>query len=291
MPIYDQGYRRYEARAPLHQIRFWPITREALRMILLKRAFLGLLAIAFLPFIVRAIQIYVVARFPDAGRVLPVDGRLFGDFLNQQAGFNLWGVAVPGATVLLSIFGASGLIANDLRTGAILVYLSRPLTRRDYVLGKLCVPLALNLAVTLVPALALYGVALTLAPDQFLQWELAWIGPAIVAHAVGISLVISLLALAVSALSRSARMAGLGFFGLIFGLEMVRLIVQYGFGRREAMLLSVVADLRSLGVALFGLVDNSLSMHWAAPAAVLLVVSLACFAILRSRVRAVEIVT
>ena len=32
MPIYDQGYRRYEARAPLHQIRFWPITREALRL-------------------------------------------------------------------------------------------------------------------------------------------------------------------------------------------------------------------------------------------------------------------
>ena len=46
MPIYDQGYRRYEARGPLHQIRFWPITREALRLILAKRAFLLLLALA-----------------------------------------------------------------------------------------------------------------------------------------------------------------------------------------------------------------------------------------------------
>ena len=138
-----------------------------LRLILAKRAFLGLLAVAFLPFIVRVIQVYIVTRFPEAGRVLPVDGRLFGEFLNQQIGF----------TILLSIFGASGLIANDLRTGAILVYLSRPLTRRDYVLGKLCVPLALNLAVTLVPALVLYAVALALAPDQFLKWELAWIAP------------------------------------------------------------------------------------------------------------------
>jgi len=281
MPIYDQGYRPYEARAPLHQIRFWPITREALRMILSKRAFLGLLAVSFLPFIVRAVQIYIVARFPDAGRVLPVDGRLFGVFLNQQIGF----------TILLSIFGASGLIANDLRTGAILVYLSRPLTRRDYVLGKLCVPMALNLAVTLVPALALYGVALALAPDQFLQWELAWIGPAIVIHAFVISLFVSLLALAVSALSRSARVAGLGFFGLIFGLEMIRLVVQHGFNRSEAMLVSFQADLKSLGVTLFGLADTELAMHWAAPAALLLIVSLACLAILRSRVRAVEIVT
>ena len=281
MPIYDQGYRRYEARAPLHQIRFWPITREALRLILSKRAFLGLLAVSCLPFLIRVGHIYVVTRFPEAGRVLPVDGRLFGEFLNTQIWF----------TLLLSIFGASGLIANDLRTGAILVYLSRPLTRRDYVLGKLGVPLALNLAVTLVPGLALYGVALSLAPDQFLQWELAWLGPAIVVHALVISLFVGLLSLAVSALSRSARVAGLGFFGLMFGLEMVRLVLQHGFGRSEAMLVSLQADLRSLGVALFGLTNNELAMHWAAPAALLLVVGLACLAILRSRVRAVEIVT
>ena len=50
MPIYDQGYRRYEARGPLHQIRFWPITREALRLVLMKRAFLGLIAVSLLPF-------------------------------------------------------------------------------------------------------------------------------------------------------------------------------------------------------------------------------------------------
>jgi ABC-2 type transport system permease protein len=281
MPIYDQGYRRYEAREPLRQVRFWPITRESLRLILSKRAFLGLLALAFLPFVVRVIQVYIVTRFPEAGRVLPVDGRLFGEFLNQQVGF----------TILLSIFGASGLVANDLRTGAILVYLSRPLTRRDYVLGKLCVPLALNLAVTLVPALGLYSVAASLAPDQFLKWELAWIAPAIVAYALSISLFVSLLVLAVSSLSRSARVAGLSFFGLIFGLEMVRLVLQHGFGRPEAVLISLQADLHSLGNALFGLADPDLAVHWAGPAAVLVVVALGCLAILRSRVRAVEIVT
>jgi len=281
MPIHDQGYRRYEARGPLREIRFWPITREALRMVLSKRAFLGLLALSFLPFIVRAIQVYIVTRFPEAGRVLPVDGRLFGEFLNQQVGF----------TILLSIFGASGLIANDLRTGGILVYLSRPLTRRDYVLGKLGVPLALSLAVTLVPGLLLYAVAIGLAPDQFLRWDLAWIGPAIVLHAATISLFVSLLVLAISALSRSARVAGLAFFGLIFGLEIARQVIQNAFGRAEAMLLSVQADLQSLGASLFGLPIGDLALHWAAPAAVLVVVALLCLAVLRARVRAVEIVT
>jgi ABC-type transport system involved in multi-copper enzyme maturation permease subunit len=281
MPIYDQGYRRYEARSPLHQARFWPITREALRLILAKRAFLGLLAVSFVPFIVRVVQIYLVTRFPEAGRVLPIDGRLFGDFLNQQIGF----------TILLSIFGASGLIANDLRTGAILVYLSRPLTQRDYIVGKLLVPLALNLAVTLVPGLVLYAVGLALAPELYLKWELAWIGPAIVAHALAVSVVVSLVVLAVSSLSKSARVAGLGFFGLVAGLEMVRLVLQNGFNRKEAVLLSLQADLQALGVALFGVVDHQLDIGWGWPLLVLVAACVACLAILRSRVRAVEIVT
>ena len=281
MPIYDQGYRRYEARGPLHQIRFWPITREALRLILAKRAFLGLIAVSFLPFIVRIIQIYIVTRFPEAGRVLPIDGRLFGDFLNQQIGF----------TILLSIFGASGLVANDLRTGAILVYLSRPLTQRDYIAGKLLVPLALNLAVTLVPGLVLYLAGVALAPEQYLKWDLWWIAPAVVAHAGAVSLVVSLVILAISSLSRSARVAGLGFVGLVFGLEMIRLILQNGFHRREAVLLSLQADLQALGVALFGVVDRQFDIFWGWPLLVLAVVSLVCVAILRSRVRAVEIVT
>jgi ABC-2 type transport system permease protein len=210
-----------------------------------------------------------------------VDGRLFGEFLNQQVGF----------TILLSIFGASGLVANDLRTGAILAYLSRPLTRRDYVVGKLLVPMALTLAVTLVPGLLLYLSGLTLAPETYLKWELAWIGPAIVAQSLATSLVVSLLTLAISALSRSARVAGLGLFGLILGTEMVRLVLQQGFRQKPAMLLSIQADLRALGAAMFGLADRDIVMHWGWAALVLAALSLGCLAILRSRVRAVEIVT
>ena len=108
---------------------------------------------------------------------------------------------------------------------------------------------------------------------------------------MAVSLVVSLLVLAVSSLSKSARVAGLGFFGLVAGLEMVRAVLQHGFGRKEAVLLSLQADLQALGVALFGVVDHQLDIPWAWPLLVLVVVSLGCLAILRSRVRAVEIVT
>src|SRR5262245_17944986 len=241
MPIYEQGYRRYEARGPLRQIRFWPITREALRLVLVKRAFLGLLVVSWLLFLFRAAQIYAVTRFPEVGRALPVDGRLFGEFLNLQLVF----------AILLTIFGGAGLVASDLRSGGILVYLSRPLSRRDYVLGKLSVLLALNLSVTLVPGLLLYLIALALDPDQFAKWELLWIGPAIVVQSLVVSLSVGLVGLAVSALSKSARVAGLSFFALMLGLDMIRAVLEYGMGREEATILSLQANVRQIGAALF----------------------------------------
>jgi hypothetical protein len=68
-------------------------------------------------------------------------------------------------------------------------------------------------------------------------------------------------------------------------------VLQNGFQRKEAVLLSLQADLQALGVALFGVVDHQLDIAWGWPLLVLVVVSLACLAILHARVRAVEIVT
>jgi ABC-2 type transport system permease protein len=280
VPIYEQTYRRYEARAPLRKVRFWPITREALRLVLARRWFLILLIGGWLQFLVRVIQVYVVTRFPEAGRVLPVDGRLFGEFLGIQL--------MPA--LLVTIFSGAGLIANDLRTGAILVYLSRPLTRRDYVAGKLLVVVILVLFITLLPCLLLYLIALALAPEQFLKWELAWIAPAIVVYCAVIALALSLVALAVSSLSKSARVAGLGFFGLLMGLEAVHNVMRQAFDRPEAAVLSIMNDIQTIGRALFGITARRYAVPWPWSAIALTLIVLACLAILRARVRAVEIV-
>lgn len=281
MPIYDQGYRRYAARSPLHRARFWPITREGLTLLLSRRLFLALLLGSLVPALGYALTIYISTRYPAAERLLPVDGQLFGGALRWQLLFG----------ILLSLFGAAGAIAHDLRSGAMLVYLSRPLTKRDYLLGKIGVPLALNLAAVLVPGLLVYAAAITLAPDHYLRWRLWWVAPAIVAYAVSAGLVISLVTLALSSLTKSARVAGIGFAVLFIGLEMTRLVLQFGFNYRGAVVLSLWADLKALGVALFGVQDPQLEIAWAWPLLVLAAVSVACLLVLRARVRAVEIVT
>ena len=278
MPIYEQAYRRWEAREPLRRLRSWPITREGLRLILSKRAFLALIVGAWLPFVWRLGQIYIVTRFPQARQWLPDGAQVFGEFLNGQ--LNL--------AMLLSIFGGAGLVANDLRTGAILVYLSRPLTRRDYVVGKMGVLAALNLAVTLLPGLVLYLAAVALLPDRFLKLEQAWIGPAIVAQSLLIAVAISLLTLAVSSLARSARVAGVALMALWVTLEITRVVASNVFDRPEVGLLSLQGDVRAMGRALFGIPEGP--VFWVWPLLVLVVASLGCLAILRARVRAVEVV-
>jgi len=57
------------------------------------------------------------------------------------------------------------------------------------------------------------------------------------------------------------------------------------------MLLSLMADLQALAAALFGVSDRQLAVPWGWPLVVLALISLACLAVLRARVRAVEIVT
>jgi ABC-2 type transport system permease protein len=279
MPIYEQTYRRWEARAPLRSVRFWPITREALRLLIHKRVFWFLLAFATLPVLAFIGRIYAGTHIPQAGRLLAGGSGVFGEFLGGQVSM----------AVILTIYAGAGLVASDLRTGAILIYLSRPLTRRDYVLGKLGVLLIVNLSITLVPGWLLYVAALGLSPDRFARWDLAWVPAGILGQSLVMAATVSVAGLAVSSLAKSVRAAGLGFFLVAFGLELIHGLVRGIFRTPSAGLISFQEDLRIVGRVLFGATRRA-EADWILAAAVLVVFTMAGLAVLRARVRAVEIV-
>ena len=52
----------------------------------------------------------------------------------------------------VTVYVGAGLIANDRRANALQIYLSKPLTRAEYVVGKLAILMAFLLLVTWVPA-------------------------------------------------------------------------------------------------------------------------------------------
>ena len=121
MPIHDQGYRRYGGRREPHGRTWWVIARAGLMERLRERKFLGLLLAAWLPFIVRAVQMYLAANIPQAAVLAPT-AETFREFIDQQSIF----------VFFITIYVGSGLIANDRRANALQIYLSKPLTRAEW---------------------------------------------------------------------------------------------------------------------------------------------------------------
>ncbi len=208
-PIHDQSYRRYEGkREPLG--RDWVvITRAGIRNALGRKAFLALLVLAWIPFIVRSVQIYVVTTYVQAAQVAPVDARMFMSFIEQQGVF----------VFFVTVFIGAGLIAGDRRANALQIYLSKPLLRMEYIGGKLAILVIFLLFVTLVPALLLLLLQVLFAGNlDFLRSNLHVVPAVLLASLVRV-LVASFTMLALSSLSKSTRYVAILYTGVIFFTE------------------------------------------------------------------------
>lgn len=280
--IYEQHYRRLDASIPLRNQRWIPIAREGLKALFALRAYLGLIAIAWLPVLIRLVQVYFTTRFPEARRIVPVDDKLFCDFLGQQIPWML----------LMSALAGAGLIANDMRTGGLLLYLSRPLTLTDYISGKVAILFASLSMVTLVPGLVLFLGARSLAPDVLGDASHLLLIPKIIAFSLVLVLPTTGLVLVMSALARNARFAGLGFFFVFVGSTVAQAIAWRATRSSYAGLISIQATMRRVGEAIFSVTPTRMTAdlppEWAF--AVLAVLFLFCLGVLKTRVRAVEIV-
>src|SRR5260221_3650946 len=128
MPIHDQGYRRYGGLKARTGTGWIVITRAGIRNQFAKRAFLGLVLLSWLPFFVRAVQIYAAANLPQA-QFLALTGETFRQFLDQQQIF----------VFFITVYVGAGLFANDRRAKALPIYLSKPLTRAEYIFRQLAI--------------------------------------------------------------------------------------------------------------------------------------------------------
>src|SRR5436190_24156865 len=118
MPIYDQSYRHYGGERVARGRAWVVITRAGLRAFFAKRAFLGLMLLSWMPFLIRAVQIYAAANLPQAS-FLELTPRTFRQFLGQQDIF----------VFFMTVYVWAGLIANDRRANAVQIYWSKPLLR------------------------------------------------------------------------------------------------------------------------------------------------------------------
>ena len=279
MPIHDQGYRRYGgSRAPRGQA--WSvITRAGLRTMLAKRMFLGLLLVAWFPFFVRAVQIYAAANMPQAAFLKPT-AETFRQFLDQQSIF----------VFFVTVYVGAGLIANDRRANALQIYLSKPLTRAEYVFGKLAILVTFLLAVTWAPAMVLLLIQVAFAGNfTFFQNNL-FLFPAITVFAAVEVITVAATMLALSSLSKSARYVAILYAMVLFFTSAIYGVLYAVTRSSSFSWISLSADLEQVGNIIFRM-PAKYDTPWPVSLLVIVMTVAVCGWVLERRVRGVEVVS
>jgi ABC-2 type transport system permease protein len=244
-----------------------------------RRAILGLLLAAWIPFIVRASQLFLASNFSQAATFLAPTPQTFRDFLGQQQIF----------VFLITVSIGAGLIANDRRANALQLYLSKPVTRAEYILGKMTVLAAFLLAITWLPAMLLLVLQIAFSGSfTFLRANSSLVA-SITLYCLLMTLVITFGMTALSSLSRSSRFVGILFAGVLIFSDAMFNALRFITGSTAISWVSIQASLDQVGDVIF----RQAPRHQT-PVAVSFIVLLAVVAIsasvLERRVRGVEVV-
>ena len=279
MPIHDQGYQRYGgSRAAIGKA--WQVmTRAGVMSVITKRVFISVMLMAWMPFVVRAVQIYVSATFTQASFLAP-KGETFREFLDQQSPYIFF----------VTIYVGAGLIANDRRANALQLYLSKPMTSAEYIAGKLAILFLFLVSVTFLPAMMLLLTQAMFAGSlEFVRNNL-YLLPAITLFSLAQVLLASTTMLALSSLSKSSRFVGVMYAGLFFFTTAVFQTLRGITGQSRFAWISPTAALQQLGDAIFRLEPRYQLSPAIAAVAVVVMIGGSIWILMR-KVRGVEIVT
>lgn len=280
MPIHTQNYRHWEGTLnPSHYTRWWIIAKAELKLLAQRKIVRLIVAIPPAIYILaHAVIIYIVNQFPGSVFPINIDIVFFKNFLFNASLF----------IALIAVFGGSGLIATDLKNNALSLYLSKPISWIDYLIGKFAVMGILLSCLTLIPGLLLFLEHVLLTDTSFLK-ENYWMPFSIIAYSIIMILVSSVLMLVFSSLTSNPRYAIIGFCAVWFGSPVIYEILKVITRTSKVALVSIWANYDILGTALFGDTSNY-AVHWGWALLTQIALIALCIFVLHRRIRAVEIV-
>jgi ABC-2 type transport system permease protein len=222
-PIADLSYRHYDGPLRTHPVRWWIIAVAGMRAVIKKWWFWTPAALAAGPYFISGLMLFLRSRAPkdmlDAAEAMGAPVRPISGFFYDAYHFSLFWIFI------LALLVGSASIAGDNRTNALQIYLSKPLTRLDYVAGKWAGVFLLLAGACLIPALVLFGYCLGTFQAQGFARE-AWplllriLASTAITGALHASLI-----LGISSWSKRPMMVAGIYAGLYTGLGIVMSIV------------------------------------------------------------------
>src|SRR4051794_35431071 len=136
MAVYKRYYKPYDGRLTAEWSRWLVLARYALARVFDSKLVIGFTVASYIFPLVAGTIIYLRFNLSaietlgiNVDRLLAVDANFFGVFLSIQGFF----------AFLFTAYAAPGLIGPDLSNNALPLYLCRPISRAEYVLGKMAV--------------------------------------------------------------------------------------------------------------------------------------------------------
>ena len=243
MTVRDRTFRRYDGPTTALRWRFLVLFRYSWKQVFSTRLVTALYALSFAPLLIAATIVYLRHNVPaldamevDVSELVAIEGGFFNALMRTQ-GFILF--------VLTAIVGP-GLVSPDLANNGLPLYLCRPFSRTEYVLGKLSVLGLLGSTITWVPLLLIFVFQASLETGWLAtHWHLA---SAVFFGSLAWIVVLALLALALSAWVKWRILAAAMMFAVFF--------VSGGFGEFVNKLFDTdYGDLLSPGKLIFTVWD------------------------------------
>jgi ABC-type transport system involved in multi-copper enzyme maturation permease subunit len=285
--------------------RAWPIARVSLLMIFRRKLFWAIYALALMVFLMFFFGQYLMSwavtqigeqdvRIGGMGRANPkflVD--VFRDQLKLNGSAetfrNFFWYEGYSVMIVLALAG-SILVGNDLRHGSLAFYLSKPISRWDYLLGKgLAVAVFINLLTTIPAVLLFVQYGLLEEWDYFLEKGHLLVG--ILGYGLVLTVSLTSVLLATATWLRRTVPLIMTWTTLFFFCRLLAAALVDGLQfDPHWRLIDLWNDTYLLGNTALGITAGGVQPAWYDAALVLLGVSLICLSYLILRIRGVEIV-
>lgn len=215
-PIADLSYRNYDGPLESPELRWWVIAKRIIINAVKTRSLWVVTVLSGWYFMILMTILFFMQQLagtsPQAAENLKA---IIGRTVWKDQFLHGFSYAQHLLLVIALIFGA-GAIANDNRANALLVYLSKPCTKLDYVLGKWIGLFLVILGVIALPSLVFYLYGVFSFRDQGFIKDDPWLILRVLAILPLSAALHTSLILAVSSMFRQGRMAGATYAGIYF---------------------------------------------------------------------------
>jgi ABC-2 type transport system permease protein len=252
MAVYKRTYKAYGGAFTPAWSRFTVLSRYGFSTLFSSRPFTAYTVLCMIPFLVGMTIVYLVHNAAVQSMLNGQFGRT--TWINNLFFMRFLGIEAQMGFVLIA-WGAPGMVSKDFANHAVQLYLSRPLSRAEYLLGKVSVIGVLLSSTTWIPTLVLFVLQAQLEGHGW-GWTNFWmVGSIILSGLLGIALV-SLVSMAIAVWVRWRIAATALLMGVFFVLPGLGAAINAVLRTRWGMLLNFTYLVGVVWTHLFRIVDR-----------------------------------